>query len=185
MSYVFPYNSVVAIEYIRRGYNVRRYHQYSLIQEDTVGKHSAGVGVFIIMVDPECDKRMLEYALLHDVAEVSTGDIPADAKRALSKEARRELADFEASALDAAGVVLPDLSPEEHLLFKLCDYFDGLTFCIEEATRGNRTLRKVGDTYLKYLPEYFNNIPRDIRWFARAQFLFNRISSQWMAIRER
>lgn len=172
-------HSLHAIEYIRKGHNVRRYHQHYLAQEDTVGKHSAGVGAFILIIDPQCSKEMLEYALLHDIAEYSTGDIPANAKRALTPSAREEFKAAEDDALATQGICLPQLTTHETLLFKLCDYFDGLAFCTEELKRGNRTLTTVGDTYLRYLPEYFNNVPRHLAWYARAQFVMNKLTSQW------
>ena len=48
--------------YARRGMNVRRYHQYSVHEVDTVGKHSCGVAALVLLLAPEARKEVLDAA---------------------------------------------------------------------------------------------------------------------------
>ena len=149
------------ISFFRRGADVRRYHTHRTIMEDTVGHHSANVGMFVIMLwQARCAEGdgahlrlgpMLAAALAHDLPEHTFGDIPAPAKRKL-RERGVDLDTEETVLLDANrfGFKLTD---EEHRLLKLGDYLDGLSFCVEERMRGNRYLNDVAHTYRTYLRE--------------------------------
>ena len=75
-----------------------------------------------------------------------------------------------------------ELTEDERQLFKACDYLDGLSYCIEERQRGNRTLQRVGDTYLIYLPAYLDS-PEP--WCARARELMSTLARHWRNLDER
>ena len=69
-------------EWIRRGMKVKRFHTEQLLTEDTVGHHSANVAALILWLyrPARPTVTLLEAAILHDVAEGSVGDSPAQAK---------------------------------------------------------------------------------------------------------
>lgn len=149
------------INFFRRGAGVRRYHTHRTIMEDTVGHHSCNVGLFVIMLWQARTAEgtgthlrlgpMLAAALAHDLPEHTVGDIPAPAKRKL-RAAGVDLDSEETQLLDEHRFSFA-LSDEEERLLKLGDYLDGLSFCAEERTRGNRYLNDVALTYATYLSE--------------------------------
>lgn len=167
------------IKYVRSALLVRRYHQHSTHEIDTVGKHSAGVALFAQMIDPECSKDVLLAALVHDLGEFKTGDIPAPSKRNMSRDMRDILDDMELEAIEDAGFPTELLSDDEVRLLKICDYCDGLSFCIEEVRRGNRAMASVGDNYISYLPEYLGNMAPGVRWREAASQTINYLVSEW------
>lgn len=167
------------LDYIRRALNVRRYHQHTTLEIDTVGKHSAGVALYLLMLDPLCSKELLAHAITHDLSEFEVGDLPAPTKRNLSPTSRAELAQLEANKAAEIGFNYGiHLSPQEYALFKLCDYLDGFSFCIEEKCRGNRTMQQVGDTYMTYLPAYLNDHD-SAPWYRAAQTIVNQLCKFW------
>lgn len=146
------------IDFMRRGHGVNRYHQRYTAVTDTVGKHSAGVAGFLILLQeggalPRA--AALAAAIVHDLPECETGDIPAPAKRAMSPAARHSLSELEESLLRQHGFEY-DLSEDEQRLLKLADYLDGLMFCVEEMRRGNREVSGVGDVYCSYIAQYMH-----------------------------
>lgn len=167
------------ISYVRNALLVRRYHQHPTHEIDTVGKHSAGVALFAQMIDPQCSKEVLLAALVHDLGEFITGDIPAPSKRNMSRDMRDVLDDMELEAIEEAGFDTELLSDDEVRLLKICDYCDGLSFCIEEVRRGNRAMVSVGDNYINYLPEYLGNMAPGVRWRETAQLTINYLVSEW------
>ncbi len=140
------------IDFVRAGMGVQRYHQRYTHSIDTVGKHSAGVALWLILMngDKLPSAQLLAAALVHDLPEWVVGDIPAPAKRAMSSDARADLACVEDRVLKDHGFDY-DLTDNEWRQLKLADYFDGLMFCVEEKRRGNREVFEVGEKYIDYL----------------------------------
>lgn len=167
-------NLASQIKFIRSGMNVRRYHQHPTLEIDTVGKHSAGVALFISLIDPTVRKEVLLAALCHDLGEWVLGDIPAPTKRLLSDGAKTEIDRIEEEALFAHGCLV-SLTDDEYKLLKICDYLDGLSFCIEETNRGNVSMSSIRDKYLDYLYPLFNESRGEFSWFQNARAVFNEI----------
>lgn len=139
------------LSFIRQGYAVGRYHQRHTAVRETVAAHSAGVAAFLILMNDELPSNtLLAAALMHDVPEGVTGDIPSPAKRAMSEDAKQDLSMLEDSLLETNGLAYP-LTDDEQRQLKIADCFDGLMFCIEELRRGNRVMVEVGDRYLSYI----------------------------------
>lgn len=168
------------IETARRGMLVRRYHQRYTAEPDTVGKHSCGVALFCLMIDPGCGAQVLAGAITHDLAEYIVGDLPAPTKRTLSDEARAEIDLLETKVLNEAGFNFV-VTKQEKMLLKVADYLDGIYFCIEERSRGNSGLEQVGETYLSYLHDLIAHARIDplITWSLKAQSIFNHAISVW------
>lgn len=127
---------------IRNGHNVKRFHTTERIREETVGHHSAGVASIILRLDPECSKDILVAALMHDVPEAYTGDVPATAKWDHDGLADC-LAEMEIAYIN--GVNIPDvaLTVEEMYLLKLADMLDLVLSSLEEMGRGNQYARQL------------------------------------------
>jgi len=140
------------LEFIRSGMNVRRYHQRYTAQSDTVAHHSYGVALLVNMIDPTARKEVLLAALVHDLPEGVTGDMPGHVKAALPPSMRHELSNVESQLL-AKHDLLFDLSLDEAQLLKLCDKLESLLFCIEERQRGNKGLRSCGDKCSAWINE--------------------------------
>ena len=87
-------------------------------------------------------------ALLHDLAECVTGDIPSPAKRLYGITA--QIDDLEETIMRNNGWVLPVLEPAERRVLKLADIAQGALFCVRELNKGNRTMRLVYDRYMGY-----------------------------------
>lgn len=134
-------NSVLDdIRVMRRGNAVQRYHTVPTLHSETVGAHCAGVACMVLAVTRgACSKNLLVAALLHDMAEQETGDVPATAKWnhpvlkvALDAAEKRALRMLD---LDAS---IPVLSPADAVLLKICDMLDLCFKSLEELRLGNR-----------------------------------------------
>lgn len=120
------------------GTQISRYHLKRTSRPQNVGEHSARVAMLVSLVSPACSANVLKAALLHDISELATGDVPSPAKwanPALAQELRRVSGDFE--ALHGLRI---DLTDDEARLLKWADLADGCLFCIEELRFGNSTM---------------------------------------------
>jgi len=125
------------LQFIRKGMGVRRYHTYHTHDTDTVGKHSAGVATFLILMNEQMPRaELLAAALMHDIPEGTMGDIPSPAKKAMPPDAVIALAHEEKQMLIDRNLFFW-LTESEVRQMKLADCFDGLMFCVEERRRGN------------------------------------------------
>ena len=164
---------------MRDGMLVRRYHQYTTLETDTVGKHSCGVALFAQMIKPNCRKEVLLAALFHDLGECVLGDIPSPTKRMLSAGCRDELDFIETRSLKANGYDTELLTDEEVSLLKLCDCLDGFAFCIEELNRGNRSIRSVAGKYKEYISSHLRNSASSYEWHRVGQEVFLVLDNAW------
>lgn len=130
------------------GADVRRYHTVRTLTEDTVGHHSHGVAMLVLLLDPDADGMMLRAALLHDLSEQYTGDIPSPAKREFG--IGEDVSSLELKLLDDAGLPMPYLKPEEWRTLKLADIAHGALFCLRELQMGNRLMAPVYERYIGY-----------------------------------
>jgi 5'-deoxynucleotidase YfbR-like HD superfamily hydrolase len=130
------------------GSEVLRYHTKTTLVKETVGHHSHGVAMLVLMLRPEASSRLLHAALTHDLAEHITGDIPSPAKRKYG--IGEQVNTYEEDLLRDAGLAMPLLTTEEERLLKLADVAHGALFCAREISMGNRRMREVFETYLSY-----------------------------------
>lgn len=163
---------------MRAALNVRRYHQIPTHEIDTVGKHSAGVALFCMIIDPGCSRNVLAHALVHDLGEIVTGDIPSPAKKAMPIGVRVAIKAMENKAIEEMGFNLPELTDSEARLIKVADMLDGLSFCFEEVMRGNRNINPVGFNFEEYLKTYLSICIFD-PWYPNAVNLNTHISRNW------
>jgi 5'-deoxynucleotidase YfbR-like HD superfamily hydrolase len=145
------------LNFMWRGGYTERYHTWPTLLKDTVGHHSYNVACIIMHLRPDCSVALLKAALLHDVAEHRTGDMPAPIKRALPDYPdgtfRSAYAQMEELHMAEAGIEYPLLTAEEAWVLKLADSMDGMRFCIQERRMGNQGIAEVFENFRSYVSE--------------------------------
>lgn len=175
------------LEFMWAGGNVKRYHTMRTLMEDTVGHHSYNVACIIMHLRPDASAALLRAGLKHDMAEHKLGDMPAPAKRELG--IRTEFANRENMAMEAVGIAVEPLPKEDAWVLKLADALDGMRFCIQERTMGNRLVEECYDNFQRYAAELlFGPDKHPLRWYEDelqepARFcdllLFKYLRGQW------
>jgi 5'-deoxynucleotidase YfbR-like HD superfamily hydrolase len=136
------------LDFFAAGADVLRYHTVRTLQQETVGHHSHQVALLCTLIDPNASRALLMAALLHDLAEQVTGDIPSPAKRQFG--INDQVSAMEAKILRSVGIDFPLLTMEETRTLKLADLAQGAMFCARELTLGNSRMRSVFDRYCSY-----------------------------------
>lgn len=135
-----------------RGGAVKRYHAVDTLKTQTVAEHSFGVAWFVfVMYGGAPPVSVMCAALMHDLAEHVTGDIPAPAKRALG--IGEQFTAYEDDVLADYGVVYPTLTPEEQRVLKAADTLELLQFCAREIRLGNTNMIPVFNRGENYIAE--------------------------------
>jgi 5'-deoxynucleotidase YfbR-like HD superfamily hydrolase len=146
---------------VRKGGCVKRWHTIPNAQEQTVAAHSWGVACIILELWPDSSMDLVRAALLHDVAEQFTGDIPATAKWAnpgLAKEANKAEELFWGK-INSLNGTFPALKATEQLKLKIADMMELLWYCIEEERLGNRNFKEVFVRGVKYMQDLMLDDP--------------------------
>jgi 5'-deoxynucleotidase YfbR-like HD superfamily hydrolase len=131
--------------------NVMRWHTVAGVNHQTIAHHSWGVALLCQHFDPRCSKALILAALLHDCAELVTGDIPATAKWRDPK-LKHILEKIESEVEVAWGINSNvNLSPPELKLLKLCDWFEGMNYCIEQYHLGSSRALHIFDNWVEYI----------------------------------
>lgn len=114
---------------------VIRFHTLRQIKYQTIAQHSHGVACLVMLIDSKCSAELLKAALTHDFHEQHVGDMPSTAKRMFPElgKAMNKATD----TWDEDNDVAWNLSTNEQLLLKLCDYLELLAWSIEEWDMGN------------------------------------------------
>jgi 5'-deoxynucleotidase YfbR-like HD superfamily hydrolase len=133
----------------RRAGAVRRYHTETLLRPETVAEHSANVAFLCSILDPECATALIYSALIHDTAEIYTGDIPYPFKKQHADMGKYVNA-VEKGFLLNHGLYV-ELTEEQVQVLKAADMLDLVLKCLEEARLGNRTLENVYRTGIAVL----------------------------------
>ena len=136
------------LEFIQAGADVKRFHTKLTLQSETVGHHSHGVAMMCLLLEPLSRKQVLAAALVHDLAEHITGDIPSPAKRQYG--IGEQVNALEEDLLRAVGLSMPMLNSDEKRVLKLADIFQGMLFSAREISLGNSQMREVFNNYVGY-----------------------------------
>lgn len=144
---------------------VIRYHTWPHIKQQSVGEHSWQVARILMTVWPAHSREMLQYALMHDMGEVKTGDVPYPFK-ADHPNVAVEFDQAEAEAIEDMQKVfgcpvLPTLSDFELTIIKICDYIDMWEWGLEEINLGNRFAEAVCVRMHKAIIQRTNNLDND------------------------
>lgn len=117
-----------AVEAVMRLHSVKRWHMIDTTRQQTLAEHSANVAMLVMLVAATApiftfgDPSMLAAAaLVHDLPECFTGDIPTLTKRSL--KGLEELEDRVTPA-----VFKFRICGSSAALIKICDLADGIRF---------------------------------------------------------
>lgn len=138
------------ISELRAGMAVRRYHTRLRIKEETVGHHSANVCAILLRLDPNVSRELLINALLHDVPEFYTGDVPAPAKWG-HPEVKAALEDAEDHFKTEHSIPEYYMTEDDRTMLKLADMLDLVLSSYEEANLGNKYAEYVASVGIDYI----------------------------------
>ena len=127
-----------------------RYHCTLIDKKQTVDSHSWETAIILTRIYPQCSKKLLEYALVHDCGESVTGDVPAPIKKRYPY-LKDEYDKIETMSLNNLGVETPNFSKEEKLALKWADYLSGLYFTTRRMRAGDMEAAIIRDNWLSYL----------------------------------
>ena len=136
------------LEFITHGAEVQRYHTVTTLRRETVGHHSHGVAMLCVLLCPSASAELLKAALMHDLAEQITGDIPSPAKREYYHGDNFD--ELERRLIGESGLKFPLLTDYEKRILKLADISHGALFCVRELELGNRRMGTVLQRYQQY-----------------------------------
>lgn len=149
-----PFNDIAWVEMTRQGGSIARYHTQPTIGVQNNAAHSFGVCNLVVWLcggDPSVE--LLKAALFHDVAEQTTGDIPAPAKW-LNPDLKKCLVPIEKEFEDKYGLTV-NLSPNDCNVLKWADMLELLYYCRDQRNLGNRGMNVLfvrGCDFLNSLP---------------------------------
>lgn len=134
---------------------VLRFHASVGIEKQKCSEHQWGVALILQHIYPECSKELLLAALLHDAAEVFTGDVPASAKWRYP-ELNTVLKEIELEFEKFNGIEF-NLEKEDHFAMKLADTLEGMSQCLHQMRMGNRYALRLFSRWEKhYSDRYFD-----------------------------
>lgn len=129
---------------------VIRYHTWPHIRQQSVGEHSWQVCRILLAIAPEHCGVLLPHAVVHDIGEIGTGDVPYPVK-ANNAELGRMFDELEHATADeiCAMWMLPtpirEWDKTLRWTFKLAEFIEMWEWGLEELYRGNEFARKVAD----------------------------------------
>lgn len=145
---VLDWNKLIAY---RRGMEVARWHTRKPVFPETVGHHTANVALLCdILTDGECSKDLLMAALVHDVGEFYTGDLPAPVK-VDDPELSTRIHDLDAKYLSRNGITVPFLVENEKNVLRAADIIDLVWTAALELRVGNSDYQEVLERGIQYL----------------------------------
>lgn len=120
---------------------IRRYHTWSVLRDQSVGEHSWQIMRILLTVWPRCPRRVLIHAVGHDMGEMG-GDIAYPFKNLFPdlKSLTSQVENYVATKQDekCGRPEIPSLSPYEKIVFKLCEYVEMWEYGLHEMNMGNR-----------------------------------------------
>lgn len=166
------------LELMTAGRRSTRYHTEEMHDRQRIDAHSWGVGVITLYLLEKEDfslaerLRIVQAALLHDVAEYHVGDIPAPAKRRM--DIRALVGEHEDRHLAESGWAVPTLSRSGGRIVKIADNADGCLHCIAERRMGNVNVIPIYANFWDYLQGECN-----IGTAGREKILADYIDEEW------
>ncbi len=116
------------IEAVMRFHAVKRWHMIDTTRQQTLAEHSANVALLAYYLAITCPQMyfgaaegVAAKALIHDLAESFTGDIPSHTKKFVTG-----IDSLEGQVLPS--MFRPDCTPVVRSLIKVCDLADGIRF---------------------------------------------------------
>lgn len=116
---------------------VKRYHTWPTLQEQTVADHSFNVLRIYIQVFGPPPMEVTNYIIIHDLGEIVTGDLPYPIKKQ-NQSLKILVDDLESQAIEEMGFKWDHLTNFQRKSIKICDLLEMVEFAIHEETIGNK-----------------------------------------------
>ena len=178
---------------VRMAGRIRRLHIRPMNGEQNVAAHTWGLAMILLDIHPDVSKEGLVFALRHDVAEVSTGDIPANVKWANPK-LDEMLEKQEKAFMHRMGWLHKLRGPNaerDAFYIKMADRIELVFYCLEEMYMGNFMLTDVYENAKDKIQEELDHLtdPEDrerIREYiaAYSEFLAENFSKKAISPRD-
>jgi len=131
----------------RRAYGLRRYHTWPMIKGQSAAEHHINVWRILYAIWPRCPAHVLTYALIHDLGETVTGDLPYPVK-SVNGELAKQVHALEDEAIAHMVNIwslpeLPKLDDLEQIIFKLAEYIEMLETGLDEIALGNANAKLI------------------------------------------
>jgi len=124
------------LKIVRDGASVKRMHTVKTIGEHTVGEHSFGVALLVLIItEGGASSNLIKAALLHDLAEQHTGDLPAPVKWN-NPVFHSELTEIERIFEERFGLHV-NISEGDRVVLKWADLLDLTYYCLDQYEMGN------------------------------------------------
>jgi len=139
----------------RHAGNVKRYHAWPTIQQQTNADHTYHV-LRIYMELFGCPvEDVLDYIMRHDLGEITSGDTPFPAKLTVPGLKEATLG-AEQQGLELLGYETPALLPVEQWRVKICDMLEMLEFSQVEVGLGNSYALMIDRNIRHYLEKHLD-----------------------------
>lgn len=140
---------------------VKRWHTKTTIKDQDVAAHSWGVALICMKIAPQ-DHELVRAALLHDMAECESGDIPYPFKRE-NPDLNTILSKHEAKFEKDNGAEV-FLRPSQIRALKWADMFELMLWCKRELAMGNESMKYTIDVAWRALRDmgHPNEIARQL-----------------------
>lgn len=108
-----------------RASHVKRWHIVETLRPQTVAEHTFNVMVTaeeivkVLNMNETIRNEVMQYALVHDIAEVVTGDIPTPVKQVLNSEL---------CVVESHAIPLPEVRNTSKDIVKLADLLESIVF---------------------------------------------------------
>jgi hypothetical protein len=150
----------------RCGLQVQRYHTWPVVRQQSVGEHSAQVARIMLSIDPECSRRLLVHAIVHDVGEMA-GDLPWPVKK--NDEVLKDHMDAAEQTIRVAmgkkwnNPLCTIMTQFECTFFKMCESIEMWEYALHEMNLGNRYAAVVADRMLAAANRFMIDMPTEIQ----------------------
>lgn len=115
---------------------VTRYHAVPTVAAQNIGHHSWGVAIIAIYICPNIHRDLLFECLMHDSAELFTGDVPFTVKR--DNADIKERFDAMEDTARVFELLLTPIKLDDHdkAVLKMADTLEGFVWCCKTEVRG-------------------------------------------------
>ena len=129
---------------------VTRYHTAD-VPAQSLAAHSWGVSMVVAMIYPnkKPPAHLLMAAMIHDLAESVTGDVPAPTKWG-NEQLSKRLREAELVFNLINGIEIP-LTPQEEAILAWADTFELCLYCRHQASMGNEYAGEILSNGLEHL----------------------------------
>ena len=141
--------SAIQVIKLAKATNVKRFHTVPIIGEQNIGHHSLRVALILrYVLNGNVSNSLIWATLFHDLAEVTIGDIPSQAKG--SSERLSDLLDDWENTWHFDNGTDIFLTEEENMFLSIADKLELVLFCTEQMLLGNKNCIEIRDRGTNY-----------------------------------